>query len=234
MDNDWLKSEFEHIGEITNARVQWDHDKNRSKGFGFVDFAEPALASKAVAEMNGKEIDGREINVDLAAGRTEKPREARARAFGDKVSDPSDTLFVGNLPFSANEDQIYEMFAEYGDVQSVRIPTDRESGAPKGFGYVSMGDVEQAKKAFEALSGKGEIEGVSLQVNLTILFSPCLQRRPFFTPSASPLINHRLHLSHTPILHDLPKSPLRCPSSTLYSQLLHQKLPHPPTSESYV
>lgn len=111
--------------------------------------------------MANKEIDGREINIDIAAGRSDKPKaDRRAAAFGDKKSDPADTLFIGNLPFSASEDQIYEIFAEYGDVQSVRLPTDRESGAPKGFGYVTMGDISQATKALETMTSKQqEIDG---------------------------------------------------------------------------
>lgn len=88
-------------------------------------------------ELNGKEIDGRAIRVDIAAGRDDSNKqktERRANAFGDQQSPPADTLFIGNLPFTANEDSLYEMFAEYGSVQSVRLPTDRETGAPKGFG----------------------------------------------------------------------------------------------------
>lgn len=170
VDNDWLKSEFQHIGEIVSCRVQWDHDQNRSKGFGFVEFSSPDLAQKAVTEMANKEIDGREINIDIAAGRSDKPKnnDRRAAAFGDKKSDPADTLFVGNLPFSASEDQLYELFAEYGDVQSVRLPTDRESGAPKGFGYVTMGDVSQATKALESMSGQAQIEGRSVSFFLLL------------------------------------------------------------------
>lgn len=135
--------------------MQWDHQNNRSKGFGFVDFSTPDEAAKAVAELNGKEIDGRAVKVDIAAGRDDSNKQKtdrRANAFGDKESEPADTLFVGNLPFSANEDSVYELFAQHGDVQSVRLPTDRETGAPKGFGYVSFSSLEQAKAAMEALS----------------------------------------------------------------------------------
>ena len=155
IDNDWLKSEFESAGEVTNARVQWDHQNNRSKGFGFVDFSTPEAAQLAVEQLNGKEIDGRAVKVDIAAGRDDSNKQKtdrRANAFGDQPSEPADTLFVGNLPFSANEDSVYELFSAHGDVQSVRLPTDRETGAPKGFGYVSFSSLEHAKKAMEALS----------------------------------------------------------------------------------
>lgn len=79
--------------------------------------------------------------------------DKRAKVFNDKRSPPADTLWIGSLPFDTTEDHIYEAFGEYGDVQSVRLPTDRETGAAKGFGYVTFGDVAQATAALEALNG---------------------------------------------------------------------------------
>ncbi|MFH1823176.1 MAG: RNA-binding protein [archaeon] len=67
---DKLKEIFGKFGEITEATVITDKFSGRSKGFGFVTFAEDASAKKAVAELNGKEVDGREIKVSEA-----KPRE---------------------------------------------------------------------------------------------------------------------------------------------------------------
>ncbi|UFP94499.1 RNA recognition motif domain-containing protein [Gloeobacter morelensis] len=62
------------------------------------------------------------------------------------------TIFVGNLPFSATEQEIAEAFAEYGEVKSVKIPTDRESGRPRGFAFVDMDEAAEAK-AIEELDG---------------------------------------------------------------------------------
>lgn len=56
------------------------------------------------------------------------------------------TLFVGNLPFSATEQEIIEAFAEYGEVKSVKIPMDRETGRPRGFAFVDL-DPETAEQA---------------------------------------------------------------------------------------
>lgn len=103
VDNDWLQSEFAECGELVSARVIWDHNNNRSKGFGYVEFADLEASAKAVA-MDGKEIDGRSVRVNYATPRAEKPNtEKRQRAFGDQISEPAETLFVGNLAFSANE-----------------------------------------------------------------------------------------------------------------------------------
>ena len=48
------------------------------------------------------------------------------------------SIYVGNLPFSASEDEVREMFAAFGAVQSVKLINDRETGRPRGFGFVEM------------------------------------------------------------------------------------------------
>jgi len=71
--DDGLKAFFEQIGEVASARVITDRDSGRSKGFGFVQFVDEANNQKAVDELNGKELDGREISVSLARPKEERP-----------------------------------------------------------------------------------------------------------------------------------------------------------------
>ena len=66
VDDNGLKDLFSSYGEISEAVVIKDKYSNRSKGFGFVTFADEASASKAVSEMNGKEVQGRAIKVSEA------------------------------------------------------------------------------------------------------------------------------------------------------------------------
>jgi len=73
------------------------------------------------------------------------------------------SVFVGNLPFSASEEQVRELFAQYGGVESVRLITDRDTGRPRGFGFVEM-DPDDAVAAIEALNGT-ELDGRALRVN---------------------------------------------------------------------
>jgi cold-inducible RNA-binding protein len=73
-------------------------------------------------------------------------------------------LFVGNLPFSATEDGLREMFAPFGEVQQVKIMTDRDTGKSRGFGFVEMTQDEEAEKAIAALNGKN-FQGRPLTVN---------------------------------------------------------------------
>ena len=70
-----LEAFFATIGPVKSARVITDRDTNRSKGFGFVEFEDEANNQKAIDELNGKELDGRAINVTVARPREDKPRD---------------------------------------------------------------------------------------------------------------------------------------------------------------
>ena len=72
-------------------------------------------------------------------------------------------IYVGNLPYNATEDDIRALFAQYGTVQSVSIMTDRETGQPRGFGFVEMD--EGANDAIAALDQK-DYGGRNLRVNI--------------------------------------------------------------------
>ena len=74
-------------------------------------------------------------------------------------------LYVGNLPFSADEDQIRDLFAQNGrEVSEVKLVTDRDTGRPRGFGFVEMGSSDDADSAIRALNGY-EFGGRALTVN---------------------------------------------------------------------
>ena len=72
-------------------------------------------------------------------------------------------LYVGNLPFSATNEDISELFGQHGTVHSVALINDRETGRPRGFGFVEMDD-DAAMAAIQALDGH-EIDGRALRVN---------------------------------------------------------------------
>ncbi len=73
-------------------------------------------------------------------------------------------LYVGNLPFSASEAEIQEIFSQHGEVASVAMIMDRETGRPRGFGFVEMANDDEADKAIEALNGQ-DFGGRPLTVN---------------------------------------------------------------------
>ncbi|AGY91265.1 hypothetical protein SPICUR_01220 [Spiribacter curvatus] len=73
------------------------------------------------------------------------------------------SIYVGNLPFSASEDEVRDLFANYGEVKEVRMISDRETGRPRGFGFVRM-DPAEADSAIEALNGT-DMGGRTLRIN---------------------------------------------------------------------
>jgi RNA recognition motif-containing protein len=76
----------------------------------------------------------------------------------------STKLFVGNLSFNTTENDLQDLFAAYGPVQQVDMIMDRMTGRPRGFGFVTMENKDDAQKAIEALHGKN-IDGRDLTVN---------------------------------------------------------------------
>jgi len=73
------------------------------------------------------------------------------------------SIYVGNLPFGASEDDVRALFAQYGSVHSVKLISDRDTGRPRGFGFVEM-EAGDAASAIERLNGT-EFQGRTLRVN---------------------------------------------------------------------
>ena len=73
-------------------------------------------------------------------------------------------IYVGNLPFKVEEDDLRKVFEAYGVVDSVKIITDKFSGRSKGFGFIEMPDDDDAKKSIEELNNS-ELEGRNIVVN---------------------------------------------------------------------
>jgi RNA recognition motif-containing protein len=76
----------------------------------------------------------------------------------------STKLFVGNLEFKVTENDLRDAFAAHGTVVEATVVTDRATGRPRGFGFVTMSTPEEAQKAIEALNGK-DLGGRALSVN---------------------------------------------------------------------
>lgn len=84
-------------------------------------------------------------------------------------------IYVGNLPYSATEEDVTGLFAEYGPVERVKIITDRETGRSKGFAFVTLGDASQLQAAIEAVNGS-DYQGRTLRVNAS-------EPKPFNKPA---------------------------------------------------
>jgi len=73
-------------------------------------------------------------------------------------------IYVGNLSFDVDDEGLKSLFTEFGEVTSARVITDRETGRPRGFGFVEMPTQSEAEEAIKALNGK-ESNGRTLNVN---------------------------------------------------------------------
>jgi len=74
------------------------------------------------------------------------------------------SIYVGNIPYSVADEDLSEIFSEYGSVKRVHLPMDRESGRMRGFGFVEMSSEAEEDKAIEALNG-ADWMGRELRVN---------------------------------------------------------------------
>jgi len=72
-------------------------------------------------------------------------------------------LYVGNLPFTATEDTVRTLFAVHGTVEKISLINDRDTGRPRGFGFVEMSDSD-ASRAMQALNGQ-DMDGRALKIN---------------------------------------------------------------------
>ena len=77
----------------------------------------------------------------------------------------SSKLFVGNLSFDTTENDLQDAFAAHGTVMETNLMMDRETGRPRGFGFITMSSAEEAQKAIEIMNGK-EMDGRALTVKV--------------------------------------------------------------------
>ncbi len=77
----------------------------------------------------------------------------------------SNKLFVGNLSFNTTQNDLQDAFAAFGTVTETNLMTDRETGRPRGFGFITMGTAEEAQAAIEGLHGR-DFDGRALTVNV--------------------------------------------------------------------
>jgi RNA recognition motif-containing protein len=97
----------------------------------------------------------------VSAGGSERLFDGPAKSVLEEIRVKK--IYVGNLPFSATEDEITELFSKHGTVHSVALITDRDTGRPRGFGFIEMDD-SAAQAAIQALNGY-EMDGRDLKVN---------------------------------------------------------------------
>ena len=145
-DEESLKSFFEKCGDIKSVRMPTWHDSGRSKGYGFITFANASSATAAV-ELDKAEVEGRWLKVSYATGNTDSGASKSGGRFSCFSSTPEDdckSLFIKNLPYEVTEDEIGDMFKVFGKISSVRVPTDQ--GRVKGFCFIEFEEADAVLK----------------------------------------------------------------------------------------
>ncbi|XP_064024099.1 polyadenylate-binding protein 1-like isoform X2 [Pogoniulus pusillus] len=177
MDDDRLRAIFSRFGKTLSVKVMMDNT-GRSKGFGFVNFEKHEEAQKArsscclspelapcssshlspeaVADMNGKEINGRVVYVGRAQKRLERQSELRRKFEQIKQQRVSKyqgiNLYVKNLDDGIDDERLRKEFSPYGTITSAKVMT--EGGHSKGFGFVCFSSPEEATKAVTEMNGR--------------------------------------------------------------------------------
>eukprot|EP00887_Chlorella_sp_A99_P001571 scaffold8.g1571.t1 len=145
-----LRELFEPYGTVLQASVPTDPVTGAPRGFGFVHFSDEATAA-AAREANGRMVEGRPIIVRLKG--EERGAPLGRRGIGAPPPRPDDDLppecklYVGSIPPNVDEFVLQREFERFGAVVSCRIPFDRETQRPRGFGFVSMADPTAAHAA---------------------------------------------------------------------------------------
>ncbi|XP_059837008.1 embryonic polyadenylate-binding protein-like isoform X3 [Hypanus sabinus] len=155
MSSSRLRDIFSIFGKTLSVRVMTDQ-YGHSKGFGFVNFEKHEDARKAVAKMNGKEINSRPVYVGRAQKKAERQNELR-RKFELMKQERSSrylgvNLYVKNLHDSIDDEHLRKEFAPYGTITSAKVMT--EGGHSKGFGFVCFSSPEEATKAVTEMNGR--------------------------------------------------------------------------------
>ncbi|CDK24264.1 unnamed protein product [Kuraishia capsulata CBS 1993] len=153
VDDAQLEELFKPYGELTSIHLEKDAEGN-SRGFGFVNFANHEDATKAVEELNDKEINGKNIYVGRAQKKKERLEELKKQYEAlrqEKLNKYQGVnLFVKNLEDTIDDEKLREEFAQFGTITSAKVMTDN-NGKSKGFGFVCFSEPEEATKAISEM-----------------------------------------------------------------------------------
>jgi polyadenylate-binding protein len=145
---------FSAHGDINDCIVISD-ETGKSKGFGFVTFEAKEHADSAIKALDRSKVDGRRIGVrDSDAPRDKKPERKHAQGA---------RLYVGNLPFKANEDELKALFSEHCKVTGLDWTRDK-AGQPKAFAFITIQPESDAAAVIEKVNGS-ELKGRKIRVD---------------------------------------------------------------------
>lgn len=127
---------FQDCGPITDIHIIRDRFTQRSQGYGFITFANTQGKDKALAK-NGQSYFGRQLKVSF---------EAKSKPDGGRVK-TRQRLYVKNIPTETTEDQVKELFAQFGTVENFFFIKDHQTNVSRGFGFLDFSNAEEAQAA---------------------------------------------------------------------------------------
>jgi nucleolin len=173
VDSAQLAEIFENAGNVEMVEVIYDKTTGRSRGFGFVTMSSADEAEAAAQQLNGYEVDGRQLRVNAGPPppRTENSRYGDNSRFGDRSGPPrgggssgsENRVHVGNLAWGVDNLALESLFSEQGKVLEAKVIYDRESGRSRGFGFVTYGSAEEVNSAIRSLDGV-DLNGRAIRV----------------------------------------------------------------------
>lgn len=177
-----LRDVFSEFGVVTDVLIPVIRDTNRPRGFAFVTLDSRDAATQAIAQRDQTELDGRTIRVNES-----RPRGQQDLSNGGFNMDGHENvkLYVGNLPFDADEGTVRDLFARFGQVVDYFRPTERFSDKVRGFAFITMPAAEAESASLE-LDGE-ELDGRIIRVKEA---QPKGMRRRYHRYSNDPQIPH--------------------------------------------
>ncbi|XP_013106806.1 RNA-binding protein 45 [Stomoxys calcitrans] len=137
-----FREAFSRFGEIEDIWVVKDRNTGENKGIAYIKYSKTSDAARAQEEMNGKSIGNRTLKVLVAANRNQGSSKS------DNEHEKYVRLFIV-CPKTATEDDLRQEFSQWGPVENVTLVRDKQTGNPKGFGYIRFPKFYDAAVAFE-------------------------------------------------------------------------------------
>ncbi|XP_020590701.1 RNA-binding protein Musashi homolog 2-like [Phalaenopsis equestris] len=157
-NEDRLREYFKSFGEIVEAVIMKDRTTGRARGFGFVVFADPAVAERVILEKH--QIDGRMVEAKKAVPRDDQHILNRNSSSlpGSPAPGRTKKIFVGGLASTVTEADFKKYFEQFGTITDVVVMYDHNTQRPRGFGFITFDSEDAIEKAlhksFHELNGK--------------------------------------------------------------------------------
>ncbi|CAI8590546.1 unnamed protein product [Vicia faba] len=159
-NEDRLRQYFQSFGDVVEAVIMKDRTTGRARGFGFVVFADPAVAERVVVEKHV--IDGRTVEAKKAVPRDDQNVFSRSNSSSHGSPGPTPIrtkkIFVGGLASTVTESDFKSYFDQFGTITDVVVMYDHNTQRPRGFGFITFDSEEAVEKVlhktFHELNGK--------------------------------------------------------------------------------